>query len=467
VAQLANWHVVFWMAAGIGAVGIVAMLVTVPRSAASARGRFDWAGAAGLAAGLVCLLLPVSEGGQWGWRSGRTLGLLAAAAGCLALWCRLELRVRDPIVDLRTTVSRPVLLANTAAFLVGFAMYAMSLILPELLQAPRATGYGSGLSLLGTGLCLAPAGLAMLVRRRPPPGCPPGGGGEHHPAGWGGRDRHRLRGRLAAAARARPGRCAGGGGGDRPGVHVLGHASAHTRGGPRIAVGGSGRTQPADPLDRSGGVQRGARQRDGGHHDHRDRARWSGDRSSTRRGADRVRHRMLRCAVRRDGADLCGEAKSIRRKNPVRSSERCAWASLATCCGALALTAMARLGLRHGSASRRAATSYPSRAPMLWPSSTYGTAHRITCSDRAAVMRSASGPMLRADGSVSRWPRPGSCTAMHSAQGGAACQSAANDACPAPAGGKQTIRSRSGPAGPASSRSQGPSWSPACRFTRS
>jgi MFS family permease len=163
VAQFANWHVVFWMAAGIAAADLAAVLLVVPPSASTARGNFDWLGAAGLAAGLVCLLLAISQGGQWGWGSGRTVSLFAAAAAFMAAWSRLELRVTDPLVDLRTTASRAVLLANVAAFLVGFAMFAMSLILPELLQAPRASGYGSGMSLLGTGLCIAPAGLTMLL----------------------------------------------------------------------------------------------------------------------------------------------------------------------------------------------------------------------------------------------------------------------------------------------------------------
>lgn len=60
--------------------------------------------------------------------------------------------------------ARPqVLMTNTASVLVGFAMYAQSLVVPQLLQIPEATGYGLGQSMLAMGLWMAPAGLMMMV----------------------------------------------------------------------------------------------------------------------------------------------------------------------------------------------------------------------------------------------------------------------------------------------------------------
>jgi MFS family permease len=66
-------------------------------------------------------------------------------------------------VDLRITAGRQVLLTNIAAVAIGFAMFAMSLILPQLLQLPKATGYGLGQSMVVAGLCLAPGGLVMMA----------------------------------------------------------------------------------------------------------------------------------------------------------------------------------------------------------------------------------------------------------------------------------------------------------------
>ncbi|WP_248965269.1 MFS transporter, partial [Sphaerisporangium perillae] len=163
IAQHADWHALFWMAAVVGLLDLLLVAAVVPESPLRTVARFDFPGAAGLTAGLVCLLLAITKGGDWGWGSGLTLGLFAAAVVILLLWGVMELRIRDPLVDLRTTARRPVLLTNLASVVAGFAMFAMSLVLPTLLQSPRSTGYGLGLSLFEAGLCLAPGGLVMML----------------------------------------------------------------------------------------------------------------------------------------------------------------------------------------------------------------------------------------------------------------------------------------------------------------
>ncbi|MGR3934770.1 MFS transporter [Streptomyces sp. BRA346] len=163
VAQHTSWHVLFYGAAGLGAIAIALVLAVVPESAVRTPSRFDLLGMIGLTAGLVCLLLPITKGGDWGWASGTTLGLFGAAAVILALWGLFELRTAEPLVDLRTTARRQVLLTNLASIMVGFSFYAMSLILPQLLQLPEATGYGLGQSMVMAGLYFAPMGVAMML----------------------------------------------------------------------------------------------------------------------------------------------------------------------------------------------------------------------------------------------------------------------------------------------------------------
>ncbi|MEW5353648.1 MFS transporter [Streptomyces sp. 16-176A] len=162
VAQHTNWHALFYGAAGLGVLSIVLTLLTVPESPMRAEGSFDLLGALGLSAGLVLFLLPITKGSDWGWSSATTLGLFAAAAAVLLLWGLLELRVAAPLVDLRTTARREVLLTNLASIMVGVAFYVVSLVLPQLLQLPTATGYGLGQSMVVAGLCVAPLGLTMM-----------------------------------------------------------------------------------------------------------------------------------------------------------------------------------------------------------------------------------------------------------------------------------------------------------------
>ncbi|MEV8392601.1 MULTISPECIES: MFS transporter [unclassified Streptomyces] len=164
VAQYANWRVLFWGSAVLATAIAVLIWFLIPSVPAAAKGqRFDAPGALGLGAGLVCLLLAISKGADWGWGSGTTLGLFAAAVVLLIGWGAWELRTADPLVDLRTTARPRVLLTNVASIFVGFAMYAGMLVMPQLLQFPEATGYGLGQSILASGLWMAPGGVMMMI----------------------------------------------------------------------------------------------------------------------------------------------------------------------------------------------------------------------------------------------------------------------------------------------------------------
>ncbi|GAB2842851.1 hypothetical protein GCM10022221_47590 [Actinocorallia aurea] len=164
VAQYANWRVLFWGSAALAVLIAVTVHLVIPDVPAAAKGqKFDYVGALGLGAGLVCLLLAVSKGADWGWGSATTVGLFAAAVVILLGWGFAELRIHDPLVDLRTTARPRVLVTNIASIFVGVGMYASMLIMPQLLQFPSATGYGLGQSMLAAGLWMAPGGLMMMV----------------------------------------------------------------------------------------------------------------------------------------------------------------------------------------------------------------------------------------------------------------------------------------------------------------
>lgn len=164
VAQYASWRVLFWGSAALALTIAALIWFLIPDIPAGAKGqRFDVPGALGLAVGLVCLLLAVSKGAEWGWASSTTVGLFAASVVVLIGWGFWELRTKDPLVDLRTTARPRVLITNLASLFVGFGMYAGMLIAPQLLQFPEATGYGLGQSMLAAGLWMAPGGIMMMI----------------------------------------------------------------------------------------------------------------------------------------------------------------------------------------------------------------------------------------------------------------------------------------------------------------
>jgi MFS family permease len=163
VAERADWHVLFWGAAGLGVVAGLLVLLLVPESPERTGGRVDVVGALGLSVVLLSLLLAVSKGADWGWASALTLSLFAVTLVVGALWVLWERRVRQPLVDLRTFAKPSVLFTNIASVVFGFALFAMSLVIPQLLQLPVETGYGLGRSMLDVGLVMAPSGLVMMA----------------------------------------------------------------------------------------------------------------------------------------------------------------------------------------------------------------------------------------------------------------------------------------------------------------
>lgn len=163
IAQNFNWHVLFWFAAGLGAAALICFAVLVPPVGSRTSERVDLLGAVGLAGGLTTLLLAISKGQTWGWTSTTTVSLFAASPVIFAVFAWWQLRAPAPIVDLRTTVRRPVLTTNLASVGVGFGLFALSLVAPQVLELPTQTGYGLGQSMLHAGLWMAPGGLAMMV----------------------------------------------------------------------------------------------------------------------------------------------------------------------------------------------------------------------------------------------------------------------------------------------------------------
>ncbi|MET9468125.1 MFS transporter [Streptomyces sp. NPDC006544] len=163
LVEYADWHAMFW-AMTVLSTGVLALAWRLLREEpVRSPGRFDLPGAFGLSTGLVLLLLALSKAGEWGWGSRRTLGLSGAALLILTGWTAHQRRAPRPLVDVRLATRPEVLLPHLAALLAGFAFYANSLVTAQLVQAPRVTGYGLGLSVVAAGACLLPSGVIMVL----------------------------------------------------------------------------------------------------------------------------------------------------------------------------------------------------------------------------------------------------------------------------------------------------------------
>jgi MFS family permease len=163
IAESIDWHFLFWLSTLLGVIGFVLVLTIIPVSTLRTGGRFDWGGAIGFSIGLVAILLGVSKGNEWGWASPAILSLLIGGAIVFVAWGFFELRMATPLIDLRITVRRAVLLTNLASIAVGYAFFITAAAQPILLQLPSDTGVGLGQTLLVASLCLVPNGVVMFL----------------------------------------------------------------------------------------------------------------------------------------------------------------------------------------------------------------------------------------------------------------------------------------------------------------
>jgi len=163
IVDALNWHWLFWFPLIMIALAGVGIVFGIPESPVRARGRIDVPGALLLSAGLVCLLLALSEGGTWGWTDGLALGLFGGAALALTALVLVELRAGSPLVDMRMIVGRGVWTTSIVGIAFGVATFGSFLLVPLLLQLPAATGYGLGRSVGEAGLFLLPSTVAMVV----------------------------------------------------------------------------------------------------------------------------------------------------------------------------------------------------------------------------------------------------------------------------------------------------------------
>ena len=158
-----SWHWLFWLPLVLVVIALFGVIFGLPESSVRKPGRLDIVGAFILTVGLVSLLLAVNKGQSWGWGDGKTIGLLAVGVVALVVFVLVELRAKEPLIDMRLMKIRGVWTANVVAVVFGFAMFGTFVIVPTLLQLPAETGYGFGKSVSEAGIFLLPTVLMMVV----------------------------------------------------------------------------------------------------------------------------------------------------------------------------------------------------------------------------------------------------------------------------------------------------------------
>jgi EmrB/QacA subfamily drug resistance transporter len=134
LTEWAGWRWIFFVNLPIGAFCVLAGARVLHESRDEGHGGIDWAGFATLSGGLFALVLGLLRGNDWGWSSGRVVGLFAAAVGLLLLFCVAEWRQENPMFDLRLFGVPAFAGAQIVAFTISSAMFAQFLYLTLYLQ---------------------------------------------------------------------------------------------------------------------------------------------------------------------------------------------------------------------------------------------------------------------------------------------------------------------------------------------
>jgi EmrB/QacA subfamily drug resistance transporter len=163
IVNALGWRWLFWLPMLATGAAAAAAVLLMPQSPVRSPGTISWLPAVLLSGWLVLLLIPLSEGSDWGWGSPAVIGMFAGAVVVAAAWVWSELRAATPLIDMKMMRRPGVWTNNLVALLIGVGLYAMFAFLPEFVQTPTSAGYGFGASIAQAGLMMLPSGVTMFV----------------------------------------------------------------------------------------------------------------------------------------------------------------------------------------------------------------------------------------------------------------------------------------------------------------
>jgi EmrB/QacA subfamily drug resistance transporter len=161
LVEYVSWHWIFFVNVPIGIIGVFCTWRFLREQREEQPGRFDPAGFVLAAAGMGALLYGLSEAGVRGFEDVRVLGFLVSSVVILAVFTLVELRIPEPMLDLRLVRNR-LFRACSVTQLLGMTGFAGSLfLLPVVLQSEQ------GLTPFQSGLATFPTAIGVTLFAQP------------------------------------------------------------------------------------------------------------------------------------------------------------------------------------------------------------------------------------------------------------------------------------------------------------
>jgi EmrB/QacA subfamily drug resistance transporter len=161
LVEYQSWHWIFAINIPIGIAGLLATGLLLREERQENPGRLDMPGFVLASAGLAILMYALAEAGTRGLGDSRVLLIGLTGTAILGVFAIIELRIEQPMVDLRLFRDKLFRTANAVSY-VSFGGFAGALfLLPLLLQAEM------GLSPLQSGLTTFPQAIGVAMMAQP------------------------------------------------------------------------------------------------------------------------------------------------------------------------------------------------------------------------------------------------------------------------------------------------------------
>lgn len=151
-----TWPWVFTVPLGLAVASLALTFASVPRSREVDAAPFDRAGSIISVAAVGGLVLGIQEGPERGWTDMLTVTGLAIGIAATVAFVLVELRRSHPLLDVREFSNRALSTGSLNLFVTFALMFALFLVLIQLLQA------GFGYSALRSAVALLPMALMMM-----------------------------------------------------------------------------------------------------------------------------------------------------------------------------------------------------------------------------------------------------------------------------------------------------------------
>jgi len=151
-----DWRMCFYVNVPVVLVAIAIGLMWIEDSPISAA-NFDFKGFMLAAIGFSSILYAFSYAPSWHWDDWRIITLLVVGSACVLTWILVELREKQPMLDLHIFKYGGFSLATGLNFVTTIGLFSVIFLLPMFLQNIR------GLNAMQTGLLLMPMVLGSMI----------------------------------------------------------------------------------------------------------------------------------------------------------------------------------------------------------------------------------------------------------------------------------------------------------------